>query len=145
MDTINVISIAASLFSIALAIFAIWIARKDREASQLNYEHTKTVMNEIEKVLEKTQILVSDNFQKLLSSAVDQQQRMLNTVLSPKPTTQEKFIDLAFQLLREDVDKFDKLINTIKDISSNKAGQSSDLLKAILQTNVQKRQELPGK
>lgn len=129
MTTVEVVSIAAALFSITLAIFAIWMSFQQRRESQENYDNTKTVLSEIEKVMEKTEMLVSDNFQNLLKSITDQQNRLVES-LAPKPSAQDRYVDL-FVKMADDPEKLSTMVDVISKISASRPQTtlgSTDLL-----------------
>src|SRR3989304_1261119 len=104
MSDMEAFSIAGSAFSIFLAGFAVWFAFVQRRESQDNYANTKDVLGEITRVSEKTEMLVSENFQRLLGSIVDQQAQMLDS-LKPRPTAQDKYADFIMKLAAEDPEK----------------------------------------
>ena len=93
----TIFSIIASGVSIFLALFAIWLAFQQRRESSASYEKTKDVLSEITRVMEKTQLLVSDNFQNLLTSVTNQQGQMLES-LKPRATQEERTMDLLVGL-----------------------------------------------
>ena len=112
MNFITILSLTASAFSIALAIFAIWLSFQQRKESQNNYENTKSVLSEVEKAMAKTEMLVSDNFQNLLKSMTEQQNKMLES-LKPRPTTEEKYAEMFANLAQDDPDKLNAVADAI--------------------------------
>jgi hypothetical protein len=109
---------AASLFSMMLAIFAIWLAFQQRRESQANYEKTKDVLGEVRQMMQKTELLVSENFQNLLSSITEQQTRMLEA-MKPKKTSDELLFELATS---ENPQKLDSVVNAIIRIQEAQTG-----------------------
>ncbi|MFL6283861.1 MAG: hypothetical protein ACJ74Q_12040 [Pyrinomonadaceae bacterium] len=116
MSAVEAFSIATSAFSILLALFAIWVAFQQRKESQQSYENTKDVLAEIEKVLEKTQMLVSENYQNLLTCVTDQQKLLLDS-LKPKPTSEEKYTDLVLETAVQRPDKLEAVVAAISKVS----------------------------
>jgi hypothetical protein len=112
MNPLEAFSVAASVFSIGLAIFAIWFSLQQRREAQQNFVLTKDVLNEIEKVMEKTEVLVSENFQNLLKSMTDQQMQMLES-LKPKLTAEEKYADLFTKLAQGEPEKLTTVVDAI--------------------------------
>lgn len=145
MDTLEIFSVASSIFSVALAIFAIWFANLQRVESSQNYENTKTVLAEITKVLEKTQLLVSENFQNLLNSVTDQQAKMLDS-LKPRPTQEEKMSDLIIKLADEP-EKLERVGELLVRVSAaqQQTAQAADPWSMILQAAMQQQQQQQGK
>ena len=112
MGSVEIFSVASSIFSVALALFAIWFAVLQRKESQEAYEKTKGVLSELHSVMDKTQLLVSDNFQNLLGSITNQQAQMLEA-LKPRPTQEAMYAELIVKLASEDPEKLDKVANVI--------------------------------
>lgn len=132
MDLSSVFSIASSVFSIFLAIFAIWLAFQQRKESQGSYENTLDALNEMKRVTEKTELLVSENFQNLLTSVTEQQGKMLES-LKPRATAEEKYADLFVKLAGEEPEKLNSVVEAIAKIqSAQPKQQSNDSLSQLL-------------
>jgi hypothetical protein len=113
---LEIFSISASIVSVVLAIFAVWLAFQQRKESQNAYEKTKDVLSELEKVMKSTELLVSDNFQNLLQSITDQQGQMLDA-LKPKPNNDDIMTDLIVRLADEP-DKLAKVTESFAKFQS---------------------------
>lgn len=130
----EVFSIAASLFSVALALFAIWMSDKQRKESEENFRQSKDVFAKLEGVMEKVQLLVSDNFQNLIRSITEQQGKMLES-MKPKTPADERYVEQMFEVLRDDPQKSDKLVQgimTIQGFNQMKAIYENPELQSLL-------------
>jgi translation initiation factor 2 alpha subunit (eIF-2alpha) len=107
-----------------LALFAIWLAFQQRRESAQNYENTKNVLPEINKVMEKTELLVSENFQNMLKSITDQQGMMLES-LKPRTSQEEKMADLIVRLADEP-EKLDRVAETNRQGNECSAGCTTE-------------------
>lgn len=134
-------SIAAATFSIALAMFAIWLASQQRKESQTNYTNTKDALSKIEKVMEKTELLVSENFQNLLKSVTEQQGKMLES-FKPRQTAEDKYADLLIKLADEP-DKLNEVIDAISKMSVARQKQvgSGDLLQQLINLGMKQQDQ----
>lgn len=146
MQVLEAFSLTASAFSVMLALFAIWLAFQQRRESAQNYESTKEVLAEIEKVMEKTELLVSENFQNLPKSITDQQAQMLES-LKPRPTRDEKMADLMIRLADEP-DKLDRVVQSIAKVTAAQqtaltAGQDAATLLLQLMAASQQQGDKP--
>lgn len=143
MSTAEAFSIAASIVSIALAAFAIWFAVAQRQESQGNYTSTKDVLGEITKVMEKTELLVSQNFQDLLKNMTEQQNKVLESVLAPRPTERERVVDLMIKLASDDPAKLEAVAIALEKIGGTPQPQAQanpmlDFLKMAQELNQSK-------
>ena len=73
-----VVSTIAGVVSIALAIFAIWIARAAERESRENYKQTRDLLAEVERTAGITETIISQSHRQL--------QDTLITLVTPKPT-----------------------------------------------------------
>lgn len=140
MTTAQALSMAASVVSIIIAGFAVWLSLQQRAESQRNYDQTKDVLSDIESVMEKTEQLVSENFQELLQSTVERQRELMKH-LEP---TEKKYADLLAHLAKEDPDKLDQLVDAIIKIQDAQVQQSGGGQLAQLLQLAQEQQQSQG-
>lgn len=88
--------------------------------------------------MEKTELLVSDNFQKLLASVTDQQRQLLES-LRPRPTQEEKYADLFIHLASQEPEKLDSVVNAIVKVTQAQPQQrtQADALTELLRLGQQ--------
>jgi len=135
LSLIEAITFVATGFSIILAVFALWMANQQLRESRANYDSTKALLSKIEKVMEKTELLVSENFQKLLQSMVDQQNKMIEH-LKPKITPEE----VIFKLAQEDPEKLDKVAEAVIKISQAQPQSQGDFLQQLIKLSLEQQQ-----
>ncbi len=114
----EIIGLAGSLFSIALAVFVIWLSMTQRKESQSNCEKTKDVLSELDAVMKKTETQVSENFQNLLKSLTEQQNSMIES-LRPRPSAEDRYAEIIGKIIDNNPDKLETILDAIPKIQQS--------------------------
>jgi prophage DNA circulation protein len=126
----DLFSIVASVFSVALAIFAIWQANEARRETQANSVHVGEVLKDIESASESIKENVSKNMRDMQANVVEtqkgfmeMQKNMTNAYnkrvmadIPQKVSPQDQFV---MNLLSEDPDKIASLVKLLQEIQTN--------------------------
>ena len=91
MDTSEIVSIVASVFSVGLAVFAIWQAQTAARESRSNYQDTKDVLAAIDKSSSVIQVTVTSHQKHLL--------RMIQQMLPQQPDAHQALGKEGIRLL----------------------------------------------
>jgi hypothetical protein len=108
-DIITIFSVATSVFSIALAIFAIWDANSARRETQKNSEHVGIVLTDIQANSDSIKENVSKNMKDMQSNIVDTQKGFMEM----QKTMTDVFTKRIIADIPEKVSQQDQLMMTI--------------------------------
>lgn len=119
MTTAQVISLIASVTSIVLAIVAIGLTVQQRKESQSNFDKTQDSLAKMDSMVNRVDALVSEHFQKMLSSIVEQQ-RNLTEYLRPHQSPEERYTDLVMKVGSEEPEKLAEVVEALEKFSRSR-------------------------
>ena len=82
MSTVEAFSVAASIVSIFLALFAIWFAITQRKESEAAYQQTREVLAKLETVMESAKLTVMESAKLLVSEELPEPAQECNRAAS---------------------------------------------------------------
>lgn len=109
-----VISVLMGGFSIALAIFAIWMSKVTERESRANYEKTKEALADIRETAAVIGSTVSDNQKQLLDAVTD---ILRETTVPQKEDVDQQIGIVLLQALINDPEKFMKIMPELQSMA----------------------------